>query len=173
MNSQTQTLPATIPYSGVPDKNQTHRQILSYPASPPPNCTHDEKTSIPAQAQQRDDNLVQVFTQVLYAKPNLELFKCSGEATTYTRFVTTFEAIIETSKRNCRLRLLYLTQHCESTPKSLIQHCVFLYPEMGNDKTKQLIYYTTLGHMQYYSDLNPFENMSKVAKRLPSGLQNR
>ena len=27
--------------------------------------------------------------------------------------------------------------------------------------------------MQYYSDLNCFENISKAAKRLPSGLHNR
>ena len=33
--------------------------------------------------------------------------------------------------------------------------------------------HTTLGHMNYFADLNCFENICKVAKRLPSGLQNR
>jgi len=32
---------------------------------------------------------------------------------------------------------------------------------------------TTLMHMQYFADINCFENISKIAKRLPSGLQNR
>ena len=215
MEVQKQSIPAVIPHPGVKDKIQTQVNSFIPTESSPQNRTNDETTS--AQPEQSNDNLVQAFTRALHAnvnKPNLELFKFCGEATTYTRFITTFEATIEVNERDYRLKLIYLLQHCEGKAKSLIQHCVLLDPEIGYAKAKQLLYenfgrkpliarayiknlveghfikyddsnalvrfahdieecYTTLGHMKYYSDLNCFENISKVAKRLPSSLLNR
>ena len=73
-------------------------------------------------------------------KPNLELFKFSGDVTAYTRFISTLEATIKLKERDKRLRLLYLIQHCEGKAKSLIQYCVFLDPDVGYDKAKQILH---------------------------------
>ena len=137
MEVQKQSIPAIIPRPGVKDKIQTQVNSFIPTESFPQNRTNDETTS--AQPEQRNDNLVQAFTRALHAnvnKPNLELFKFCGEATTYTRFIATFEATIEANERDYRLKLLYLLQHCEGKAKSLIQHCVLLDPEIGYAKAK-------------------------------------
>ena len=125
---------------GSKDKIQTQVNSFIPTESSPQNRTNDETTS--AQPEQSNDNLVQAFTRALHAnvnKPNLELFKFCGEATTYTRFIATFKATIEANERDYRLKLLCLLQHCEGKAKSLIQHCVLLDPEIGYAKAKQLL----------------------------------
>ena len=104
----------------------------------------DHVVSNPYPAQQSGDYaMMGAFANALHNtlnKPNLELFKFSGDATAYTRFISTPEATIELKERDKRLRLLYLIQHCEGKAKSLIQYCVLLDPDVGYDKAKQILH---------------------------------
>ena len=104
----------------------------------------DHVVSNPYPAQQSGDYaMMGAFANALndtLHKPNLELFKFSGNATAYTRFISMLEATIEVKELDYRLRLLYLMQHCEGKAKLLIQFCVLLDPDVGYDEAKQILY---------------------------------
>ena len=124
---------------------QPHSSSCTFPGS---SLAHgpDHVVSNPYPVQQSGDYaMVGAFSNALHDtlnRPNLELFKFSGtgDATACTRFIGTLEATIEVKERDNRLRLLYLIQNCEGKAKSLIQYCVLLDPDVGYDKSKQILY---------------------------------
>ena len=63
--------------------------------------------------------------------PKPELLTFNGTPTNYCKFVKNFEANIETSVSDDRLRLSYLIQYCNCDTKSSIEDGVLLEPSDG------------------------------------------
>ena len=72
--------------------------------------------------------------------PKPELLTFNGTPTDYCKFVKNFEANIETSVCDDRLRLSYLIQYCNGEAKSSIEDCVLLEPSDSYKRARSILY---------------------------------
>ena len=106
----------------------------------PTNSLHLENsdvsvTSIDAAFQKLATTLQEGFNL-----PKPELLTFNGTPTDYCKFVKDFEANIETSVSDDRLRLIYLIQYCNGEAKSSIEDCVLLEPSDGYKRARSILY---------------------------------
>ena len=94
-------------------------------------------TSIDAAFQKLSTTLQEGFNL-----PKPELLTFNWTPTDYCKFVKNFEANIETSISDDRLRLSYLIQYCNGEAKSSIQDCVLLEPSHcdGYKRARSILY---------------------------------
>ena len=64
----------------------------------------------------------------------------NGTPTDNCKFVKNFEANIETSVSDDRLRMSYLIQYCDGEAKSSIEKCVLLEPSDGYKRARSILY---------------------------------
>ena len=72
--------------------------------------------------------------------PKPELLTFNGTPTDYCKFIKNFEANIENSISDHRLRLSYLIQYCKGEAKSCIEDCVLLEPSDGYKRARSILY---------------------------------
>ena len=93
------------------------------------------ETSIDAALQKLATTLQEGFNL-----PKPELLTFNGSPTNYCKFVKNFEANIETSVSDDRLRLSYLIQYCNGEAISSIEDCVLLEPSDGYKRARSILY---------------------------------
>jgi hypothetical protein len=71
--------------------------------------------------------------------PRMQLRKFSGKSADFNRFLQNFEATVEPTRKDARVRLNLLIQHCEGEAGNLIEDCVNLDPEEGYATAKKIL----------------------------------
>ena len=75
----------------------------------------------------------------IQAAPNVTIDTFNGDCLEFKYFMTTFEDVIESNIDNARGRLTRLIQYTSGEAKDLAKGCVYLNPEDGYKKAKELL----------------------------------
>lgn len=71
--------------------------------------------------------------------PSVEIDTFSGNCIDYPYFITTFSEVVETRIPDSRGRLTRLLKYLKDEAKELVESCVYLPPDKGYEKARQLL----------------------------------